>query len=299
MQRKSTDEKPRVSICIPTYNRSASLSKCLTSVLNQDYVNLEIIITDNCSSDGTETLVTSLLEEHQNIRYIRNPTNIGSSANFNRAKDLATSQYFMWLADDDWISDNYVSACMEYMLAHDDTVMVSGAGVHVKDNHSWKGEYISILNSNRYFRFLSYYFFINDNSFFYEIINTEKVELLELENKSGNDCHFIAAIAYQGKIKTVPEANVYRSVAGVSSSMSNAAKQWGEPWWVQREPYLGMAVGAYQSTIRDDNVFGKESLLLRHVIGCAACGWLVAKKVIARRIYHALGKPFQSEHIIE
>lgn len=283
-------EKPYVSICIPTYNRVDSLRKCLFSALNQDYENLEIIVSDNGSSDGTEHFVTSLLAEHGNIRYFRNPTNIGSSANFNRAKELSSSPYFMWLADDDWISDNYVSACMDYMLAHDDTVMVSGTGVHVDKDRSWQAERMSIASPYPCLRFLYYYFFINDNSFFYGVMDKENLQLLALEDKSGNDCHFIAAIAYQGKIKTLEETNVYRSVAGVSSSMSKAARQWGEPWWIQREPYLGMAVGAYRSAISDDNVYGRENPVTRHVLGSVSCVWLIGKKVVARRIYHAVSR---------
>ncbi len=284
------EKHPLVGICIPTYNRISSLKRCVESALSQDYPNIEIIVSDNCSEDGTKIYIQSLLNHHSNITYTRNHENIGSSPNFNQVRKKSEARYIMWLADDDWISNDYVSSCMRTLLKDPAILLASGTAVHVDHTNETQGTTLSITNNCRLLRFLNYYFSINDNSLFYGIIDQQSAELIDLEDKSGNDCHFIAAIAYQGKLVTLENTFVYRSVAGVSSSMGNAAKAWGEPWWVQREPYLGMAVGAYKSMIQNNSIYGETNIIARHFTGLIACSWIITKKIFARRLYRLMLK---------
>ena len=91
---KSGIRKPLISICIPTYNRSKSLKITLDSIISQPEFKqglVEIVISDNCSSDETELIVKSYAEKYEMIKYFRNGVNV-TGANFNlalvRAKGL-------------------------------------------------------------------------------------------------------------------------------------------------------------------------------------------------------------------
>jgi glycosyltransferase involved in cell wall biosynthesis len=103
---------PLVTIAIPTFNRADSyLSKALASAVNQTCKNIEIIVSDNCSSDNTEMVVKNFRDPR--IRYFRQQKNIGANNNFNFCLNNATGQFFLLLQDDDLIDHNFVEVCMD------------------------------------------------------------------------------------------------------------------------------------------------------------------------------------------
>ena len=100
-----------VSIGIPTYNRANSyLKQSLQSAVNQTYTNIEIIVSDNCSSDDTESVVKSFNDPR--IRYYRQKDNIGALDNRNFCLEQSQGEYFLLLFDDDLIDEDFISTCM-------------------------------------------------------------------------------------------------------------------------------------------------------------------------------------------
>ena len=118
-----TASHPLVTIAIPTYNRAdAYLKQAIQSALSQTYPNLEIIVSDNCSVDNTESIVKSFSDGR--LRYIRHQKNIGANNNFYYCLETATGTYFLLLHDDDLIDDDFVSVCMEAGNYHDSTGII-------------------------------------------------------------------------------------------------------------------------------------------------------------------------------
>ena len=106
-----------VSIGIPTYNRANSYLRCaLQSAVGQTYRNIEIIVSDNCSPDNTESLVKEFNDPR--IRYYRQKENIGPLNNRNFCLEQARGEYFVMLLDDDVIDDDFVSICMDALKCH-------------------------------------------------------------------------------------------------------------------------------------------------------------------------------------
>jgi glycosyltransferase involved in cell wall biosynthesis len=97
---------PRVTVCIPTYNRSEYLTQCLASLLAQTFTDFEVIISDNCSTDGTSEVLRRFADPR--IRYYRNTTNIGVFPNMNRCLELATGDYVSILHDDDLYAPRFL-----------------------------------------------------------------------------------------------------------------------------------------------------------------------------------------------
>ena len=99
--------KPILSICIPTYNRSEYLKECLDSVVSQleedkRLTNLvEIVISDNNSKDDTEELVRNFQNKYRFIKYFKNKINIGSVKNVAKLAMRAKGTFIWLLADDD------------------------------------------------------------------------------------------------------------------------------------------------------------------------------------------------------
>lgn len=101
-------EKPLVSIGLPTYNRAKWLPRALDALLSQTYRNIELIISDDASSDETETICREYAKKDSRIRYIRQPKNITQLPNFRFVINEARGKYFMMAADDDWWEPTFI-----------------------------------------------------------------------------------------------------------------------------------------------------------------------------------------------
>lgn len=117
-----------VSVGIPVYNGAKYIAQALDSVLAQDYPNLEIVISDNASTDGTRAICKKYARKDPRIQYRRNPQNLGASANFKKAVRLATGDYFTWLAADDvLLQSDYLSTLVTYLDENPDVVLCGSA----------------------------------------------------------------------------------------------------------------------------------------------------------------------------
>jgi glycosyltransferase involved in cell wall biosynthesis len=101
-----------VSIGLPVRNGVKTLEGVIKSVLAQDHENLELVISDNCSTDGTEDLCRELALRDSRVVYIRQPTNVGLLNNFAHVTRLARGAFLRWIGDDDWLAPTYISRCL-------------------------------------------------------------------------------------------------------------------------------------------------------------------------------------------
>ncbi len=116
---------PKISICIPTYNRKEYVSQALQSALDQKYENLEIVVVDDGSSDGTQELVRGF--EDLRIRYFRNEVNRGRPYTRNRCIDEARGEFLLWLDDDDVLQENIVEEYVGLLQEYPDVQILYGA----------------------------------------------------------------------------------------------------------------------------------------------------------------------------
>jgi len=101
-----------VSIGTPTFNRADGYLKyALESAIHQTYKDIEIIISDNCSTDNTEELVRSYNDER--IKYIKQPKPLHPIDNFNYCLEIAQGDYFLMLHDDDIIDTDFIETCVK------------------------------------------------------------------------------------------------------------------------------------------------------------------------------------------
>jgi glycosyltransferase involved in cell wall biosynthesis len=97
---------PKVTVCIPTYNRADYLTYSVKSVLRQTYQDFELIICDDGSSDNTPEVVAGFNDTR--IRYLRHPQNIGRSLNMRSGFTAATGEYFVKFDDDDGLIPEFL-----------------------------------------------------------------------------------------------------------------------------------------------------------------------------------------------
>ncbi len=110
------ESRPSVSTIIPTYNRAYTLRDAIESALRQTYLNFEIIVVDDGSSDNTREIVASLPQEK--IRYVRHERNRGCSAAYNTGIAAATGRLVAFLDSDDVWKPDYLERQLGLMSRH-------------------------------------------------------------------------------------------------------------------------------------------------------------------------------------
>jgi glycosyltransferase involved in cell wall biosynthesis len=116
-------DRPLVSVGVPVYNGEKWLSRAMDSIIAQDYSNLEIIISDNGSTDATSDVCEKYVRKDPRVKYSRSEKNLGAIWSFNRVFELSSGKYFMWSAHDDQRQSSYVSTCVEKMERCHDAVL--------------------------------------------------------------------------------------------------------------------------------------------------------------------------------
>lgn len=109
------DPTPRLSIGLPVYNGENYLRESIDSLLSQSFEDFELIISDNASTDATETICREYAQRDFRIRYFRNAENVGAAINFNGLVDLARAPLFKWTAHDDVHAREYLERCVQVM----------------------------------------------------------------------------------------------------------------------------------------------------------------------------------------
>lgn len=158
-----------VSIGVPTHNRAASLRRTLVSLMEQDYPHLEILVGDNASVDGTES-VRREFSDHSQIIWSRRSTDCGPFRNFEMLLADASGEYFMWLADDDMISSSYISACVKLLETRPDVRVAVGRALYVTNGKVIREESRTYSQQSGCGRVLKYYRTVNGNPYFYGLM---------------------------------------------------------------------------------------------------------------------------------
>lgn len=149
-----------LTIAIPTFNRAKCLDLCLSQLSPQLYgceSEVDLIISDNCSTDGTYDIVAKYLALHPNVRYIKNSHNIGPDENFIRCFKEADSKYVLIFGDDDVMHDHALNYILD-IIRHENfgSVFLSVnafSGEYVKKDHCLqdKKNFVVYDNNQEYF----------------------------------------------------------------------------------------------------------------------------------------------------
>lgn len=118
-----------VTVGVPLYNGERTLRRCIDSLLAQTHSGCIIHIADDGSRDGSRDVARAIVAEHPEVRLTLHPANLGPAGNFGFLLRQATTEYFMWLAADDWVAPTYVARTLAVLEARPDVV---ACGARVK-----------------------------------------------------------------------------------------------------------------------------------------------------------------------
>jgi glycosyltransferase involved in cell wall biosynthesis len=148
----------KISIGVPVYNEEKNIKKALNNIINQEYRNKEIIISDNFSSDDTRKICLIYKKKYNFIRYYRQKKAIDPRKNYNFVLNKAKGDYFIWQAADDLRSKNFLKENVNFL--NNNLLYSASTGITVLDKAIFKKKYkITFeLNGNVYSRICNFFF---------------------------------------------------------------------------------------------------------------------------------------------
>ena len=206
---------PKVSIGLPVYNGEDYLKEAIDSILAQTYIDFELIITDNASTDRTAEICQAYAAQDKRIHYHRNPTNIGGANNHNLTVELSRGQYFRWAADDDLFAPTLLEKCVAALDANPNIVLCYTKIVQIDEY----GNRVKLLDrtfssSDRpHERFWELSKLDHLCETIYGVIRTEVLRRTGLmRNYTDQDRTLLCHLSLLGKFHMIPEPLFYKRI---------------------------------------------------------------------------------------
>jgi glycosyltransferase involved in cell wall biosynthesis len=252
------------------------LKSAVESVLRQTYDPIELVVSDNASTDGTEAYCRELAAREPRLRYVRQAVNVGLTANYGAVYAAATGTYYMALGDDDHPDPNYVAECVAALESDGSLVVAAGrpymcrGDVQVRD-----AVRTDLLDDSAKARVLAYYRSVEENASFNGVIRRAAIaSVLPMRNTMGGDWLYMASIAWLGRIRTVDATVIRKQVGGTSRSTISMAKQMGMPFIQGLLPAESIMVSAFIEVAWRSPAFASLATLSRWLFAFRVSGAL-------------------------
>ncbi|MEX2381976.1 MAG: glycosyltransferase family 2 protein [Opitutales bacterium] len=256
------DTLPLISIGIPTYNRPDGLLRAVKSVRRQTCPRLEILISDNASTDTTQEVCQRLAESDNRIRYVRQPKNLGPLLNFEFLLEQSAGTFFMWVADDDTLEPNVLERYVDFLESHPDHVMVAGVVRHFfsdQANPFMEEKGFTFTQEHPVKRISAFYRKVSAGAIFHGLMRRKIAAGIGLKKLMGADWIFISAMLMKGKIKQFDFPGYNKSLMGFSQNFEHYAATVGASHFARRHPYLALSWHASAQFLVDRQAYGSLS----------------------------------------
>lgn len=206
-----------VSIGLPVRNAGPAVAETVQSVLRQTHRTLELVISDNASTDDTEDVCRALAKADDRISYHRQPENIGLMNNFIATMRLANGTFFRWIGDDDSLAPDYVGRCLEVFEDDPRLVLVStgisysgpdGEALSEKSDHPMMASDDPAERFVQVMRLLDASYLVFDPM--YALMRRESVVGIPRRNMLREDQVFATKLALAGPWGHVPDMLAHR-----------------------------------------------------------------------------------------
>ena len=233
---------PTLTVGVPVFNMGAYLEAAVESILSQSFADFEVIISDNASTDETESVGRALAARDSRVTYRRNPENLGLSANNNLLVPLARGRLFKWAPADDMLLPGYLDRCIgaleadpSVVLAYPQTRFVDGDGAPL-DLHDPGYHLVSEDPSER----LRYAILANQfANAGLGVIRTDALRRTRLLPRyAGGDFRLLAELSLLGRFVEIPEALYVRRIHKGSTGGNVGNTRWLRTYWSGSRPVM-------------------------------------------------------------
>jgi glycosyltransferase involved in cell wall biosynthesis len=238
-----------VTIGLPVRNAQDRVVDVARSVLAQDHSDIELVISDNASTDDTEAVCRDMAETDSRVRYHRQTENVGILGNFRTVMGLGRGTYFRWIGDDDWIDPTYVRRCLEVIAERPKTVLVttrieytSPAGTTATPARYDGSTLASPDPVERLEALLGY---LNESEWFvdpmYSLLRRAPALAIPRRNTLREDEVYASRLALAGPWEHIPALLAHRHLR--PGRLSSVARRLGVPTWQVRATTLIVSRG--------------------------------------------------------
>ena len=160
-------DSPVLSIGLAVRNGGQLVERCIESILSQDFTDLELVVCDNASDDGTIETLEEYARADRRLRLNVNQVNIGSHENMRDVLDNSRGTFFRWISHDDWLEPGCLSSCVRALESRPDAIGVtSWFTIHTPDGSSryeeYRGEFPDSPDPARRFERMLWFFHAGD-----------------------------------------------------------------------------------------------------------------------------------------
>ena len=128
-------EMPKLSVIVPVYNTAMYLEKCLNSLINQIYSNIEIIVVEDKSTDNSRDILKKY-ENKKNIKIFYNEINSGLSYSRNKGLSMASGDFIGYIDSDDYIEKDYYYNMMNSIISDNASLAISDVKVVLENENN-------------------------------------------------------------------------------------------------------------------------------------------------------------------
>jgi glycosyltransferase involved in cell wall biosynthesis len=162
-----SENSPTLSIGLAVRNGRGFVERCIESILSQDFTDLELVVSDNASDDGTIGRLEEYARADRRLKLNVNQVNLGIHENMRRALDLSRGTFFRWISADDWLEPKCLSTCVRALESRPDAIGVTTwFTIHSPDGSTryeeYRGEFPDSLDPARRFERMLWFFHAGD-----------------------------------------------------------------------------------------------------------------------------------------
>jgi glycosyltransferase involved in cell wall biosynthesis len=270
--------EPLVSIGLPVRNGADTLANTVASILAQDHARLEVVISDNASTDGTEEVCRELARGDERIAYHRQSENIGLLPNFVATIRLARGEYFRWLGDDDWLAPDAISRSVQAFAADERLVLVTSSVEYIgADGSTSSGAYegSALGDADPVVRFQEWLHLLNESHLLldplYGMVRRAPVAPFARRPMLGEDEVFAARLSLLGPWAHLPQVLVRRHRG--DERAADIGRRLGLPGW---HPRVALALQSREllRLVREAGLTPAQ----RRRADAAVAGWYVRRQ---------------------
>jgi glycosyltransferase involved in cell wall biosynthesis len=249
---------PKVSIGIPTFNSNHNIVTALSSILNQNYPNMEVIISDNCSTDNTQDIVTNIASSDLRIKYFRQAENIGIFPNFDFVLKKSVGEYFMWVADDDRLEPGIIQKYIDFLRENRDYSLVSGQIKYWDSNSAiYIEKNFNIKQNAPMARVLNYYGKVVYGGMFHGMMRRALLNKIKVRNTIASDWHIVSQMAYMGKLRNLDTIGYHKQFGGSSNNFKTYAKNIGASPIAAHFPFFTIGFDTFRLLAYKSDVYSE------------------------------------------
>jgi glycosyltransferase involved in cell wall biosynthesis len=227
---KSTLERiPQVSVGMPVYNSARWIQQSVESILTQSFGDIELIISDNASTDDTFEICEDYARQDARIRLYRNPENVGANRNYLAVLRHARAPLFKWASSNDICAPTFIEKCKAMLECDRDAVLAFSKTVLFENDLADAKPYdrdVVLLSSVASERLTQLYHELGLNNVFNAVIRRQALlDAAPLGSFQRADIALIAELALMGKFLLVPEQLFFRRMSAEAATKLKSARE--------------------------------------------------------------------------